>query len=79
MQSYARRTSTWGFGGFGAFFVDGPMRWVGVKIEPPGDRRFSFWVQFTKVAILVHVFEPQPDGSDSLCLFPNFGKCGGSI
>ena len=38
------------------------VKWVWVKIKPPGDRRFSSLVPFTRVPFWGYpIFDPQPN------------------
>ena len=37
------------------------LRWVWVKIKPPGDRKFWSLVPFTRFPFKVPIFDPQPD------------------
>ena len=37
------------------------LRWVWVKIKPPGDHRFWSMLPFTRIPFWVHSFDPQPN------------------
>ena len=40
----------------------GTPKWVWVKSNPPGDRRFWSMFPFTRIPFWVHIFDPQPNG-----------------
>ena len=50
------------------------VRWVWLKIKPPGDRRFWSMFLFTWVPFWVPIFDPQPDGSDWFFGWPGLGN-----